>query len=362
MADITELRKNVDRLNRSTTAASKKQSYTLVQRAIEDVESTYESIQKELISKEGSLELLKSENLTLKQDYAILDNRVQEILREKAEVEKQLEQLSRTRPELTSSNLVMAFRDSLEEMDGAMNSTSSNVDYSISSMNIKLRTNLAVRDNELRFQLPKADDVIPAANLSEVEFTISSSSKGSVLTDLIDVPDVVGLDMDSAVSIIKDAGFAKGEVIEKESNLIQGTVLSQIPSGSSVARPGDAVDLVISKITSVPVPDLVGMPLVSARSALAKSKLTIGRVTEQADALKAGTVIGQSVVAGDYADIGASIDVIVASEKVEFAAVSGRGGVVNATLNNNGAKTISKISAAKQTSVLSPIRKSISRT
>lgn len=361
MTDITELRKNIDRLNRSTTATSKKQSYTLVQKTVDRLESEYGSVQKELVLKEESLEQLKAENLTLKQDYAILDNRVQEILKEKAEVEKQLEQLSRTRPELTSSNLVKAFRDSLEEMDGVMNSASSNVNYTVSSMNIKLRTNLAVQDEELRFQLPKADDVIPAANLSEVEFTISSSAKKSALSDLIDVPDVIGLDMDFAFSLISDAGFTKGEVTERESDLVQGTVLSQIPSGTSVAKSGDAVDIVISKITSVPVPDVLGMTLDSAKKELVSSRLSLGKVTEQPDALKAGTVVGQSVAAGEYADIDEIIDVVVATEKVEFAAVSGRPGVVNSPVNIGLSRSGAKVSLAKHASSLSSDRKSISR-
>ncbi|WMW21234.1 PASTA domain-containing protein [Methanolobus mangrovi] len=361
MVDIIELRNNIDRLNRSTTAAAKKQSYTLVQKTIEGLESEYGAIQKELVLKDDSLELLKKENLNLKQDYAILDSRVQEILKEKAEIEKQLEQLSRTRPELTSSNLIKTFRDSLEEMDVTMNSTSSNVNYSVSSMSIKLRTNLAVQDNELRFQLPKADDVIPAGNLSEVEFTISSSAKQPVFSDLIDVPDVIGLDVDSALSLIKDAGFVQGEITEKESDLIQGTVLSQIPSGSSVARSGDTVDIVISKITSVLVPDVVGMTLDSAKKELVGNRLTMGKVTEQPDALKVGTILDQSVAANEYADVNAPIDVVVGTEKVEFAAVSGKPELVRSPANIDVLKPGAKVSPAKQPSRLSSVRKSITR-
>lgn len=361
MVDITELRTNIDRLNRSKTAASKKQSYTLVQKSIEGLESEYDSIRKDLLSKESSLELLKKENLTLKQDYTILDSRVQEILKEKAEIEKQLEQLSRTRPELTSSSLVTAFRDSLEEMDVTMNSASSNVNYNVSSMNIKLRTNLAVLGNELRFQLPKADDVIPAENLSQVEFTIRSSAKEPEFTNYVDVPDVVGLDMDSAVSIIKDAGFTKGEIIEKESDLVQCTVLSQIPSGSSVAKSGDAVDIVISKMTSVPVPKVVGMTLDSAKKELISNRLNVGNVTEQPAALKVGTIIDQSVAAGEYTDVDAAIDVVVATEKVEFAAVSGGPAEVNPSVSVDMSRSGAKLSLAKNASRLSSVRKSISR-
>lgn len=366
MADITELRRNIDILNRSRTAAAKKKSYTEIQKSIEELESHYDSVENELKTKDTSLSKLekenlllkknndslsgrvqeileekaeterkleelsgqreavvrdtsldqvKKENLTLKQDCTILDSRIKEILKEKAETEKKLEQLSRTRPELSSTNLVRAFRDSLEEMDEAMNSSSSKVNYNVSSMNVRLRTNIAVKNNGLSFQLPKADDVIPPENLSEVEFTISSSAKEAVFSDYVDVPDVVGLDMDTAVSMIRNAGFEGGEVTEAESDLMQGTVLSQMPSGNAVAKSGDAVDIVISKIISVHVPDLTGKTLKSARKLLSDGRLSLGEVTEKVDTLKAGTIIEQSVEAKEYADIGAAIDVTVAIEK-----------------------------------------------
>ncbi|TQD25198.1 PASTA domain-containing protein [Methanolobus vulcani] len=323
MVDITDLRKNLESLNKATTAAAKRKSYLLAERTIAAMESEYESINNDLISKTATLEDLQKENLALKQEYLILDSRVKDIINEKLELEKKLEQISRTRPELSSENLVKAFSDSLQSMESSLIGSSSRVNYSVSSMNIKLKTNIAMSGNDLRFQLPKADDLIPASNLSEVEFTISSSSKTPDFNSYEDVPDVVGLELDAALTIIKEAGFVQGEIIEKESDFVQGTVLSQMPSGNSVAKPGDTVDLVISKITSVEVPDLTGNTLAVVRKSLEERGLSLGKVTEQVNSLKAGTVIGQSVEAGIYADIGTAIDLVVASSNIEFAAVSG---------------------------------------
>jgi serine/threonine-protein kinase len=323
MVDITDLRKNLESLNKATTAAAKRKSYLLAERTIAAMESEFDTINKDLVSKTDALEILQKENLALKQEYNILDSRVKDLINEKLEIEKKLEQLSRTRPELSSTNLVKAFSNSLESMDSSLNSSSSKVNYSISSMNIKLKTNIAMKNDDLCFQLPKADDIIPASNLSEVEFTISSSSKAPEFNSYEDVPDVVGLELDAALTIIKEAGFVQGEIIEKESDFVQGTVLSQMPSGNSVAKPGDTVDLVISKITSVEVPDLAGNTLAVARKSLEDLGLSSGKVTEQVNSLKAGTVIGQSVEAGKYVDLETAIDLVVAISKIEFAAVSG---------------------------------------
>ncbi|WP_406661853.1 PASTA domain-containing protein [Methanolobus sp. ZRKC3] len=312
MSNITDLKQNIERLNKSTTATSKRQSYALVQKSIEGVESEFEAVREELTSKTDTLEQLKKENLVLKQDYTILNSRVQVILREKEEAEKKLEKLSRTRPELSSANLVKAFSDSFEKMGESINSSSSRVNYGVNSMNIKLKTNIAVQGSELRFQFPKADDIIPADNLSELEFTIRSSPKEPEFSSYVDVPDVMGMGLDAAISTLKNAGFAKGEIIEKDSDIAQGTVLSQMPSGSSVAKSGDAVDLVISKITSVAVPNVVGMTLASAKKTLSASNLSTGKVTEKADSSKAGTVLSQSISSGEFVDIGTSIDIVIA--------------------------------------------------
>ncbi|WMW25824.1 PASTA domain-containing protein [Methanolobus sediminis] len=355
MVDITDLRKNIESLNKATTAASKRNSYLLAERSIAAIESDFENLNKDLISKTAALEKFQKENLALKQEYNILDSRVKDIINEKLEIEKKLEQISRTRPELSSENLVKAFSDSLQSMESSLKSSSSRVNYSVSSMNIKLKTNIAMSGNDLRFQLPKADDIIPASNLSEVEFTISSSSKGPEFASYEDVPNVVGLELDAALATIKEAGFVKGELIEKDSELAQGTVLSQIPSASSVAKSGDAVDLVISKITSVEVPDLTGNTLAVARKLLEEIGLFIGNVTEQVNSLKAGTVISQSVEAGSYAGIGAAIDLVVASSNIEFAAVSGKT-VTSPTISRSTAKAISGTATR-----ISSTRKIISR-
>ena len=192
MDNIVELKKNIERLNKSSTLLSKKKNYGLVQKSIQKMDVEFESAIRELASKNSLLEQLKKENLVLKQDYVILNDRVQDILKEKSVIE---------------GKLVKAFSDSLDQMDRSMNGSSSRVDYRVSAMNIKLKTNIAVQGNELRFQLPKADVVIPANNLSELEFTIHSFSKDAALSNYVDVPDVLGLEYNVAVSTLRNAGF-----------------------------------------------------------------------------------------------------------------------------------------------------------
>ena len=120
MTDVSELRKNIESLNKATTAASKRKSYLLAERSVASIEAEFNNINKELVSKSDTLEKLRKENLALKQEYNVLDSRVKDIINEKLEMEKKLEQLSRTRPELSSTNLVKAFSDSLNSMDSSL--------------------------------------------------------------------------------------------------------------------------------------------------------------------------------------------------------------------------------------------------
>ncbi|AEH61298.1 PASTA domain containing protein [Methanosalsum zhilinae DSM 4017] len=316
MSDIRELRQNIERLTSSANTVLRRQSYDQILKNIENIESELNTSRKEIEIKNRELEQLKKENMDLKHDYTSISRRVEEITKEKAETEKKLEQLSRTRYELSSSNLVKAFRDSIENMEMSLSTESSKKDYHVSSMNIRLKTNIAVRDEEISFQLPKADDVIPPGNLSEIEFSITSLSKDSVFSDYVDVPDVVGMNLDIAQSKLENAGFAIGEILETESELAQGTVISQIPSGNSVAKPGEPVDLVISKIRMVEVPNVVGMNLKSARRILKEGRLDAGKITEREDSSNTGTVLNQSVSPGEHVDTGSNIDLDVAvSEK-----------------------------------------------
>lgn len=311
MSDINELRINIDTLNKSTTTELKKQSYSLVQNNLQELDTELRSLRGELSLKNETLEMARRENLALKQEQAVLSERLKETLSEKLALEKKLEQLSLSRPVLSSTNLVRAFRDSLEKMDESLNTASSRASYKVSSMNIRLKTNLSMQGDELRFQLPKADDIIPAENLSEIEFSIASSYKEPVFTGYSQVPDLLGLHRDLAISQLKDAGFVQGEIVEKESDLPQGIVLSQIPSGVSLAKPGEPVDLFISRIRYVEVPRIIGMMQGDAKKLLVTSRLNVGKITEQADSSAPGTVLSQSVTSGTVADVGTAIDFVV---------------------------------------------------
>ncbi|AWS47785.1 Stk1 family PASTA domain-containing Ser/Thr kinase [Streptosporangium sp. 'caverna'] len=84
-----------------------------------------------------------------------------------------------------------------------------------------------------------------------------SVSKGSsvriyVPMESVEIPNVVNITVDDAKKTLKEAGF-KAKVVEQESDLPEGTVLSQSPEAGSKYQPGITVTLIVSS-GAPPVP------------------------------------------------------------------------------------------------------------
>jgi serine/threonine-protein kinase len=83
----------------------------------------------------------------------------------------------------------------------------------------------------------------------------------------VPVPDVVGLTEEEARAELEDAGFEVGSVTPRESEEEEGTVVDQSPSGGTEARPGSAVELVVSSgPATVAVPDVICQDIDSAQA------------------------------------------------------------------------------------------------
>jgi eukaryotic-like serine/threonine-protein kinase len=84
----------------------------------------------------------------------------------------------------------------------------------------------------------------------------------------VSVPDVTGLQYDSAASILQGRGFTVGKR-EVDSTQAAGVVISQSPSGNSSVDPHSSVTLTVSKgPKTVEVPDVVGQNVDEAKAAL----------------------------------------------------------------------------------------------
>lgn len=312
MENLNELLKNLESFRK--TGGVNNTSYRSLATSLKKLQTELESTEKEAsLQKSNSAKLLK-EKLTLEQEKKVLSVQLENLSKEKLSLESQVSKLQKTRLSLSPVNLVSSFRTSLDEMDKGLKKTSSGIKYHVSNMNVSLKTNLALEGEELRFQMPKADDAILPETLSTIEFSLKASTQDSEMNSYREVPDLLGLSQEGAETKLLDAGLRLGEVRQKESSALEGTVIAQLPSGNSFAELGAAVDLVISGAPQVDVPQLVGLEFESAKQAIENAGLLSGEITEQNSKEKKGIVLTQNPRTGLKVNAGSSINLVVSTD------------------------------------------------
>ncbi len=127
------------------------------------------------------------------------------------------------------------------------------------------------------------------------------------------VPNVVGMAQADAKSSIEKAGFSVGTVSQENSSKVAtGNVISQTPKGSTWARNGTRINLVISSGEAAParvsIPNLSGMSETEAQAALASANLTPKRGEDtHSSTVKEGMVCEQSPEAGTEVTAGSTV-------------------------------------------------------
>ncbi|MBW3578427.1 MAG: transglycosylase domain-containing protein [Actinobacteria bacterium] len=134
------------------------------------------------------------------------------------------------------------------------------------------------------------------------------------------VPNVVGMNRDSAVAALDTKGFKPRATVVTHWQPA-GQVVSQNPSGGSDAWVGSIVQVEVSDGTGQPplptVPDVVGMGRFEATARLENAGFTV-RVLEQdvADAAQDGVVVEQSPPAGTELEPGSQVVIGVGRHRV----------------------------------------------
>lgn len=144
-----------------------------------------------------------------------------------------------------------------------------------------------------------------------VAFSLLTSNSGESTTVII--PDVKGRALDEAVTLLEDAGFEVTTVAEENKDVEPNVVWSQTPEAGEALSEGGKVSIVYNPTnTPIPVPDLNGLTVDQARTALLNLGLTIGNITfENSDDVPENRIISSSPPAGEQVLGGATIDLIV---------------------------------------------------
>src|ERR1039457_3206685 len=126
-------------------------------------------------------------------------------------------------------------------------------------------------------------------------------------------PDVVGQKEAPAETTLQNAGFNPQPSTDPNSSKPAGTVIRQSPPGSTLAKPGTKVRIVISG-GGVPVPDVIGQQLQVAEGTLTAAGLSFVIHTDTAGPHVPGTVVRQSPGPGRNVPAGSQVTLTVAQQ------------------------------------------------
>lgn len=128
------------------------------------------------------------------------------------------------------------------------------------------------------------------------------------------VPEVVGVQLQTARAMIEEAGFEVSVSEEPVSAEPPGTVIAQSPPAGIRLLQGSPVHLVVSKADGsyAAVPLVAGLSAVEARSVLSDAGLTSAE-TSVADVAPVGTVISQDVEPGTLLRKGTAVGLTISS-------------------------------------------------
>ncbi|MHC4624411.1 MAG: PASTA domain-containing protein, partial [Planctomycetota bacterium] len=132
---------------------------------------------------------------------------------------------------------------------------------------------------------------------------------------IAEVPDVVGMPEDDAITAITDAGLIVGSIgYECSDTVPAGDVISQNPPPGTEVDPGSSVNLVVSS-GQPEVPDVVGMTEEEAAAAIdGTDYLSVGEISyECSDVVDAGLVISTDPPAGTPAPCDSAVNMVVST-------------------------------------------------
>lgn len=138
-------------------------------------------------------------------------------------------------------------------------------------------------------------------------------SGGSTKTPTIAVPDVTNQILEDAVTTLKNLGFEVVPVAEETTTVDTNVVWKQVPLPGEEIREGETVTLVYNPSNApMAIPNLTGLTVEQARTALLNLGLTVGVITRQNDPnAPADTIISSVPKVGEQVLGGATIDLFV---------------------------------------------------
>lgn len=149
---------------------------------------------------------------------------------------------------------------------------------------------------------------------SEVKVVVSLG------VELIEVPDVVGMDAIEAASLLGEKGLVAESQEGYSDRVAEGLVIKQEPAAGEKIPRGSKVILIVSKgAETLVVPDVVGLSVNEATRTLVQEGFKYSVKYQSSDVVARGRVIRQTPVAGSEEKRGSVVTIYVSTGKAKVA-------------------------------------------
>ena len=172
---------------------------------------------------------------------------------------------------------------------------------------------VAVSSKEYSNQYAK--DKIMQQDPAAGETILSGSTvtvKVSLGNEKVKIPDVQFQTKEKATSTLEKIGLKVSVSYEQSDSVASGLVIRQSPAANTAVEPGSTVRIVVSKgAAPFQMPNVVGMTEAKAKETLTQKGLKVSVNYEYAESKEAGTVLKQSVAAGNDITKGSNVTITV---------------------------------------------------
>ncbi|MGI6204162.1 MAG: protein kinase domain-containing protein [Anaerovoracaceae bacterium] len=180
--------------------------------------------------------------------------------------------------------------------------------YNIDVNVVDYEYNESFNADEICSQDPASGDKVREG--SSIDVVVSKGAEGTV-------PNLVGMKEDEAKKLITKYGFKVGTRTVKTSGEAAGTVIEQDPGAGEETKPGSEINYTISDgkgKQELEVPNVVGMTLKAAKSAITDAGFEVGTVSyATSTTYSKGTVMAQQYDAGTKLEEKSTIDITVST-------------------------------------------------
>jgi len=216
------------------------------EKPIEDEIKELKELKVKVPALEQTVRSLSLEVNKLRKENEALKKEVEKVSSEKEQLAKVIEKKPVVTPESLESLRIIRPQEIVEKLGLAISEVGAEPRYVVSGIEVEMATHID-KDEEgnVFFKIISPFDKVESAAVDRVKFSIKPAVI-SFRPTLIEVPALVGLTLEDARKILKDAGLELGSVTKQKSLTAEGVVIGQSPEKGYYVKPKMKIDVVVA--------------------------------------------------------------------------------------------------------------------